>query len=293
MTTTTSQMVRAHRGAVCGLREAVLVEGPDALVYLQGQMSQDLERLAPNEVAWSLLLHPQGKISAWLRVTRSSHDSFVLDVDRGWADVVVARLERFKLRTDCTISVAPWASVTVAGAAAFEVEIEGAEFEVEGSWAGVPTRDAFGPDLVIADDELVPAEVLDAVRVEAGVPRMGSELDESTIPAAAGIVDQSVSFTKGCYTGQELVARIDSRGNNVPRRLVGLVLEGVEMIAVGSPILALGSDDEVGVVTSVAMSGVLARVVCMGYVKRSVELHDQVRLGSAIGEVRPLPLIEG
>ncbi len=70
MTTTipvTSQEVRANRGAVRGLRQAVMVAGPDALTYLQGQLSQDIDRLAPSETAWSLLLQPQGKISAWVR----------------------------------------------------------------------------------------------------------------------------------------------------------------------------------------------------------------------------------
>ncbi len=79
-------------------------------------------------------------------------------------------------------------------------------------------------------------EAYEAARIEAGFPRHGAELDERTIPAEAGLVEASVSFTKGCYTGQELVARIDSRGSNVPRHLRGLVLSGpAQASATGLP----------------------------------------------------------
>lgn len=289
--TSTTLAIRSHRGAVRGLREAVMVEGPDALSFLQGQLSQDIERLAPNETGWTLLLQPQGKISAWCRVTRTDHESFVLDVDHGWAEVIVARLQRFKLRTDCTISVAPWQSLTIVGPAAADAEVEGAEFEVVGHWAGLPTRDVFGADLAVADNEIVPDDLLDALRIEAGVPQMGAELDDSTIPAAAGIVDQSVSFTKGCFTGQELVARIDSRGNNVPRRLVGIVMSNGEA-AVGASIVAEDGAD-VGVVTSAAHSLSLDGGIALGYVKRGVEVGDRVTVGSDGAEVRSLPLVTG
>ena len=95
-------------------------------------------------------------------------------------------------------------------------------------WTGV---DLLGPgDVVLGTDELPPglvrcgAEAVEACRIVAGVPAMGTELTAKTIPAETGMVERTVSFTKGCYTGQELVARIDARGSNVPRRLVGLVL---------------------------------------------------------------------
>ena len=89
-----------------------------------------------------------------------------------------------------------------------------------------------GVDVVVADlpSEAieVDAHVLEAHRIASGVPRWGAEIDEGTIPATLGqwVIDVSVSFTKGCYTGQELVARIDSRGGHVPRRLVGIECDG-------------------------------------------------------------------
>ena len=97
---------------------------------------------------------------------------------------------------------------------------------------------------------MVGLDAYEAVRIECGVPAMGSELTERTIPAEAGqwVIDRSVSFTKGCYTGQELVARIDSRGGNVPRHLRGIVIDA-DPPPVGGVVVADGV--EVGTLTSV------------------------------------------
>ncbi|HMQ29048.1 MAG TPA: glycine cleavage T C-terminal barrel domain-containing protein, partial [Acidimicrobiales bacterium] len=126
------------------------------------------------------------------------------------------------------------------------------------------------------------------------VPAMGTELDEHTIPAEAGVVERSVSFTKGCYTGQELTARIDSRGGNVPRHLRGLVLvgDGAEVPPAGAEIVVAGN--VVGTVTSAA-PGTAGGVVALGYVKRGVEPPAAATVrwdgGELGGEVRALPLL--
>jgi folate-binding protein YgfZ len=105
----------------------------------------------------------------------------------------------------------------------------------------------------------------EADRIRAGVPAMGAELDERTIPAEVGqwFIDASVSFTKGCYTGQELVARVDSRGSNVPRHLRVLEVEGGAAVPAGAEVHHDGA--VVGTVTSSADG------VALAYVKRSVE----------------------
>jgi tRNA-modifying protein YgfZ len=297
-TTTTSSDVRQANGVIRSRREAVVAEGPDALSFLQGQLSQDIAALAPGEDAWSLVLHPQGKISAWFRITRVSDDRFVLDVDAGWAEEILTRLNRFKLRTKCEITKAPWRSITIVGPGADDVDVAGVEHDVVTTWAGVEVRDVFGADLGSLDTmDTISDDVFEALRIEAGVPKMGAELDDSTIPAAAGIVDRSVSFTKGCYTGQELVARIDSRGNNVPKRLVGIILAGDAVPKAGTTVTS-GTDPAgaVGEVTSAARSMLLDSVVALAYVSRTAELGDSVTVmvgDSAVsGEIRALPLVE-
>lgn len=289
--------VRTTLGVIGGQRQAIIAQGPDALTFLQGQLSQDLEALAPGEASWSLVLHPQGKISAWFRITRVSDDRFVLDLDAGWADEVLTRLNRFKLRTNIEITLAPWKSLTIVGPGADDVPVEGVEHDMITSWAGVAVRDVFGADLdeSSVDAPSLDSQQFDAVRIEAGVPKMGAELDESTIPAAAGIVEQSVSFTKGCYTGQELVARIDSRGNNVPKRLLSVVLAGTEVPETNSPITA--DDATLGAITSASYSPHLDAVVGLAYISRAGEVGQAVSIDiggeSVTGELRELPLVRG
>ncbi len=88
-------------------RDVVLAEGPDAAAFLQGQLSQDVERLPVGAAAWSFVLQPQGKVDAWFRVHRTGDETFELDVDEGWGEALVTRLERFKLRTRCEFTLEP------------------------------------------------------------------------------------------------------------------------------------------------------------------------------------------
>ena len=109
----------------------------------------------------------------------------------------------------------------------------------------------------------VDADALEALRIECGVPAMGAELTADTIPAEAGqwLIDASVSFTKGCYTGQELVARIDSRGGNVPRPVRGLRLGG-PMRPSAAPVVVDGK--EVGALTSVGAGPSRSAPIALG-----------------------------
>jgi folate-binding protein YgfZ len=196
-------------------RDALLVRGPDAESFLQGQLSQDVAAIAVGASAWSFVLQPQGKVDALVRVTHLDGDAWRLDVDAGWGDAVKARLERFKLRV--------------------KVEIEADADSVEPLY----------PD--------------DGARIEAGWPAMGAELTDRTIPAETGLVDRAVSFTKGCFTGQELVARIDSRGGNVPRHLRGVrIPDAGARPAVGADVVV--GDKTVGTITSVAGARALAYI---------------------------------
>jgi folate-binding protein YgfZ len=212
-------------------RDVVRVSGPDAERYLQGQLSQDVAALAPGAWAWALALSPQGKLDAFVRVYRTSADEFVLDTDAGTGPPLAARLLRFRLRTKVEVGQLEWRAVAVRGPDAVPVRPPvapaGDGVAVPFQWGGLAGYDLLGAHPVAPDGAVaVSQDDYEVVRIEAGFPRHGAELDERTIPAEAGLVEASVSFTKGCYTGQELVARIDSRGSNVPRHLRGLLLSG-------------------------------------------------------------------
>lgn len=261
-------------------RDVVTVSGPDAATYLQGQLSQDVAGLGVGDAAWSFVLQPQGKVDTWMRVDRAGPETFRLDTDAGSGPGLVARLERFKLRTRVEIALAPDVAV---------LAVRGAEVldGVPCGWPDVVGSDVFDPDPdALPTDLPVDARPLDLIgyearRIRAGVPRMGAEITPDAIPAELGrwVIDASVSFTKGCYTGQELVARIDSRGGNVPRHLRGLVGEG---LVVGAPVTV--GDKEVGTVTSAAGG------VGLALLHRSVEVPAVVVVGGRDVQAVELPI---
>jgi folate-binding protein YgfZ len=207
--------------------DQVIIEGADALTYLQSQISQEIRSLPVGESTWTFLLAPTGKVEVFGRLVRTAEQRYVLEVDPGFGPVAVERLNRFKIRVDVTTRLEVAARQEI-----------GAELEVQ--------------------------------RVAASWPRMGSEISVGeTIPAETGLTGIAVNFAKGCYPGQELVERMDSRGAVAPRSL--RLLSEVGNLTVGDPITE-PDGTEVGVVTSVA--GGLA----LGYVKRSSTIGEVVSI---------------
>jgi folate-binding protein YgfZ len=266
-------------------RDFVGVSGTDATTFLQGQLSQDIDVVRSRGSAWSFLLQPQGKVDAWLRVSVAGSEAFVLDVDAGFGEAVVTRLNRFRLRVAVDISVLAWQCVAVRGDRASHVS------GLDAEWPGIEGVDVVGPSVdhpVEVDAGRVGSiEEYEQARILAGVPAMGREITTATIPAETGVLGRSASFTKGCYTGQELVARIDSRGGNVPRHV--RVLRSDRPVRAGARVEHDGRD--VGEVTSAAADGggsvalaVLARSVVP---PASVTVVDEAARVSA--EVLELP----
>ena len=237
-------------------RDVVRVTGDDAATYLQGQVSQDIERIETGGSAWSLVLAPTGKLVSWFRIHRIADTEFVFDMEEGTAEATVVRLERFKLRTK--VDFARESGWRLAGVRRGAAAPEG-DLVAEVSWPGWE-----GTDVLLAPSRPDPDLQTDAVvfeesRIRAGVPRLGIDLTVDTIPAEGGapLIEGAVSFTKGCYTGQELVARINSRGGNVPRPL--RVLTAGVPLAVGAEVVLGGQ--EIGRVTSAAGSFALAPIL--------------------------------
>jgi folate-binding protein YgfZ len=286
--------LRGDGAVVDPRREALRVSGPEATSFLQGQCSQDVAAVAPGASVWSWVLQPTGKVEALIRLTRTAGDAWILDTDIGWADAVVARLTRFRLRTKVDIELTGWRVVGVRGRAAATAAAftgrdggEGGVVVAAADWPGLTGVDLLGPSVVVpAHLPVADAAAWEAARIEAGIPVMGAELTERTIPGETGLIERTVSFTKGCYTGQELVARIDSRGGHVARHLTGLLLAGP--VAAGTTLS--GADGlEAGTLTSVAHSPSLGPVG-LGIVRRSVATGDVVDAGGVAATVASLPL---
>lgn len=262
-------------------RDVVRVSGPEAVDFLQGQLSQEVSALAVGDAAWSFLLEPQGHLVALLRVIRAEA-GMLLVVDAGLGQAVAERLERFKLRVKADIGIVP-ATVWAVRGGGVDLAAEAGVIAQASPGDGHP-----GVDVVLDGEgpppglEEVPADWYEALRIEARIPTVSVDVPVGAIPAETGMVDRAVSFTKGCYTGQELVARVDSRGGRAPHQLVVVTSDsptdaGSELFVDGEP---------VGVVTSAVGPPVRANAVGLARVKRSVELPAEAQIGPSGGVAR-------
>jgi folate-binding protein YgfZ len=244
-----------------------MVEGADALTYVQSQVSQDLRPLAVGDSVYSLVLQPTGKVDALIRVLRSGEHALILDMDAGYGEAVMVRLNRFKIRVAADITQVSWQCLAVRGPDASGIAATPGSVAVAAWWGDASAVDLLGPapqpPTGIAAGSLAD---LEAARVAAGWPRHGAEILETSLPAELGVLPVAVSFTKGCYPGQELVERMDSRGAKAPRQLRRLTVD--TGTAVGDPVIIEGT--EVGRITSVAGTRAIALV------KRDVEIGEAV-----------------
>lgn len=258
--------VPREAGFIGGVSGLLWASGPDAVSYLQGVLSQDVEGMAPGEAARSFLLAPRGKLEALLWVLRAEDaDNRVgIAAEASQLEQVRISLERWRLRVEVELAPDPREVFDVWGPAGLDTA-DGWRDEngvLTAELRSAPVRRCLTAGLDRADLEergLQPLgrQAAEAVRIEAGEPRMGVDVDSRTIPQETGLVPEAVSFTKGCFLGQELVARIDSRGR-VNRNLRGVrTLDGAAPPA-GAQVVHDGKT--VGTLTSTAGSLALALI---------------------------------
>ena len=252
-----TESVETALGTVYRLdRGYVAVSGPEAAEFLERMVSNEVVSLEPGEARPALLLTPKSRIVAPLRVVRERPEAFLLITEAALAETVASTLLRARFAAKCEIEVE---AVSRLPAARPGRGIRNDDYGVEAfeSWAE-DERDASEPD-----------EQLERLRIEAGTPVWGRELDETILPAEAGLDETHVSFTKGCYPGQEPIARLHYRGR--PNRRLA-VLEAASA-GPGDEIVLDGKT--VGRVTS-AVPG-----LALGYVRREVEDDAVLEIGGA------------
>ena len=290
-------MIRLYRTP----RDLVTISGADAASYLQGQCSQEIEGLGVGASADTLILSPQGKVEVYGRLTRQGEQRFLLDLEAGFGGDAVARLERFRLRVAVDIAQEAGEMVAVVGAEAVGaldgLELATGVVRVARTWpegAGVDLVGSAGVldgafDGLVGDDAVVLSfGEWELLRIEAGEPQLGREVTTATIAAEVGLVDRTVSFTKGCFTGQELVARVDSRGSNVARRLARVVVPvaadaGEDLL--GAIVEGAGDEGDVGSLTSVTWSPERSAWVALATLGRKVQPPTAVVVRRASGSV--------
>lgn len=205
-------------------RDVIVAEGDDAAQFLHSQLANDIANMPVGSTVHSLLLEPTGHLVSLVRVVRVEDNKFLLDVERGEGEVLLKRLSKFILRAKVTLTSSDRKVRAYRGPACWETiaqHIKDASVIVAMPWWDDPEScDVISPDNTSASFPQVGSEVsgaaIDQFRVDAGWPRMGCDMQAGDIPASSGILALAVSFTKGCYPGQELVERMDSRGTMAP-----------------------------------------------------------------------------
>jgi hypothetical protein len=232
-------------------------------------LTQDVEALGLGASTWSFILDPKGSIEALVRVTRIGHDRITLDTEEGCGDLVRGRLDGLLFRTDVRFSQTAWQGIAWRGTGAAERVVD---IPIKGSvpMVGIEAFDVVGPDVTMPpEEELGHPDELERIRIAGGWPAMGKELTGGITPAMTGLVPWTVSFEKGCFTGQELVARTFHRGAAPTQRMV--------VLAFSSPVTRGASitidDEQVGTVTSAAES------VGLGYLARRVDAPVEAMAG--------------
>jgi folate-binding protein YgfZ len=251
------------------------VRGPDASSYLQAMVSNDVDALEVGESCEALLLTPRARVIAPLVVLRRAVDDFLLLTEDGLGERVRGTLLRSRFAAKCDVEIEEHSSVLVIGR--------------EPPPTGVSTRD-FGVAAYEVLDEDTPEwnqiddHELELLRIRAGTPRFGREIDDRVLPAEAGLDARAIDFEKGCYPGQEPIARQHYRGR-VNRTLRVLEIDGPDLP---------DDDDElafegkvVGRVTSAARDG--SAVTALGYVRVEVPRDAELRLGDRVVRQLDLP----
>lgn len=296
-------------------RGRIRVYGRDPVRIVQGLVTNDVAGAGAGQGVYAALLTPKGKMLADLRVFRLASGELILDVEGAAKENVLAHFRKFvpplfARYEDVSAGhgvlgvFGPGAHEAVARVAAdpppadrpedafVETTFGGAPLLVVRTlFAGVDGYDLFAPAdslealwraLVDAGARPMGHGALDVLRIEAGRPLWGAELDENVIPLEAGLRERAISETKGCYTGQEVIIRVLHRGR-VNWHLRGILLGDVPAPSRGEPLMRAGEPKQVGRVTSACTSPAFGQTIALGYVRREVEPPAELRLGAPDG----------
>jgi tRNA-modifying protein YgfZ len=300
--------LREEAGFLPRDRTALLVKGPDAAEYLQGQLTNDTEAIEPDQGLYAALLDRKGHLSSDMRVLRLSSGELWLDLEPGPADGVLKHLRTYSIGREVEIEDVTdrWTVVSLIGPRSAEVSgFEGLgpeHAQRSRQWEGIDVlgvaTDA-GVDLIVRAEDAaaieaalatagavqVTDEAAEIIRVESGRPKFGLDMSADHMPAEAGIVERAVDFEKGCYIGQEPVARLHYRGK--PNR----TLRGLRLSAPVShgEMLRLG-EKEVGTIGTACLSPAHGPIA-LAIVRREAEAGERLAVGDGdvTGEVIELP----
>lgn len=258
-------------------RAWVTVTGDDAATFLQGQVTQDVLAMGVGQSRWALLLEPQGKTVALVQLRRHASNRF--DVDPWWGDAqpIMERLRRFLLRTQAELEITSGVLTHLMGSDAPRcgARMSSSARAYDATWRGYTGLVIEGDvsdelDSVTWCDE----HAQESLRIVLGIPANGIEVHTGVIPGELDCQEETIAAAKGCYVGQELVTRIASRGNRVPRLLRFIDIPKGESPPRGATISvyfeASHRTMDVGVLTSIASNPIGQGTIGLAFIRREV-----------------------
>jgi len=299
----------------CGLldrsdRFSLTVHGTEAAEFLQGQVTNEIEKLGVGDGCYAALLNRKGHMQADMRILHAKENEFWIDTEGLAGPRILKHLSMYKIGRDAAVEVSDRKIISLVGPGSLHLagispgdEYSSAETTLAGASCLVVATN-FGLDLLVESESAVAvseemesrgavpvsADAVEILRVETGRPRFGLEMTEKTMPAEAGIVESAVNFTKGCYIGQEPVARLHYKGRP-NRHLRGLKFSGP--VEAGSTV-HLG-DRELGAIGTAVLSPASGQIG-MAILRKEAEPGATVIVSSQGNEVEAqvveLPFIE-
>jgi folate-binding protein YgfZ len=322
------QAVREGGAGIIDLssRGRISVGGSEAVMFLNGLITNDMKTLEPQRWMPAVFPNVQGRMIAAVRVVRLQDEEnsprFLLDTEAATHAAVLKTIERFTMAGDFKVvditgdtlcfsvqgkqalskvrsvfldeepphngvAQTSWNAASVTAIRASHTAEDGVDVFVDRP-DGFELVERFANAGVVRVD----AETLETLRIEAGVARFGVDMDETNVVSETNL-DEAISFTKGCYIGQEIIARIKYRGH-VAKKLTGLTLEGTKVPVAGAVIRS--NEKDIGRVTSATLSPKLDSAVALGYVRYEyLATGTQVVIGAEglAAKVTDLPFVRG
>ena len=287
-------------------RGRISVSGSEAVMFLNGLITNDLKALAENRWMTAAFPNVQGRLLAAVRAIRRA-DDILLDTEAATREKVIKIIERFTLAGDFKVKdlTDEQAMISLQGRRAAEIveKMFGVkDLPRDGVWqnedvtiihathTGEDGFDVIGV-LPALEATRVSERVEEILRIEAGIARYGVDMDETNVVTETNL-DDAVSFTKGCYLGQEIIIRIKHRGH-VAKKLTGLRFETDREIEAGA-VIRSSEDKEIGRVTSSTFSPRLNTTIALGYVRyEQLGPGTEIFVGDVRGETASLPLVRG
>lgn len=286
-------------------RGRISVSGAEAVMFLNGLITNDMKTLEENHWMPAAFPNVQGRLLAAVRVLRRAND-FLLDTEAVTRQKVVKLIERFTMAGDFKVAdlTNETRQISLQGRSASallekitlpnEKTIIPATHTAEAGFdliVSAEQKDSLWQTLVAAGAIPVSAEVVEILRIEAGIARYGIDMDESNVVTETNL-DDAVSYTKGCYLGQEIIVRIKHRGH-VAKKLTGLRFASEQPVELGTLIRST-EDKEIGRVTSATFSPKLGTTVGLGYLRYEyLTPGTQVVVDRVSVTTHELPLVRG